>query len=299
MKNIISKIDNDTRKILNKVHLQRIKNKKGVSRVSKYLNQEELGLNKNFFKNKICGDFGCGSHGAGGLNLLKLGAKKVHLLDLNKHIIKPINKNFKSFKNQYEISIGSLEKLPFKTNFFDFVLCQGVIHHMEKPQKAFKEIHRVLKKGSHANIVIHGGGGLLTKFTMEILRPEYRKNKLIKEVLDDLMNDNLKKYLPFINRNYNNKQQKNIKKILEILSDNDLRMTFKDRILSPKYDLYNEKDLKKYLYKIGFKNFKRTPTKPFFNNFRDYLSPLYFNYDYKLSRFLYGDGMIRFRITKK
>jgi hypothetical protein len=40
---------------------------------------------------------------------------------------------------------------------------------------------------------------------MEILRPEYRKNKLIKEILDDLMNDNLKKYLPFINRNYNNK----------------------------------------------------------------------------------------------
>ena len=35
------------------------------------------------------------------------------------------------------------EKTPFKKNFFDFVLCQGVIHHMDNDNKGFEEIHRM------------------------------------------------------------------------------------------------------------------------------------------------------------
>ena len=83
---MFQKIDLKTRKILHKVHLNRIKNKKGLNRVNDYINTKTLKVKKDYFKGKICGDFGSGSHGGGGLNILKLGAKFVHLLDLNKNI---------------------------------------------------------------------------------------------------------------------------------------------------------------------------------------------------------------------
>ena len=75
-------------------------------------------------------------------------------------------------------------------------------------------------------------------------------------------------------------------------------MTFKDRILSPKYDLYDQNKLKKKLYNIGFKNFKRTPIKPYFRNIRDLLIPFYYDINHDLSKFLYGDGQIRFTVQK-
>ena len=85
---MIEKIDLKTRKILHKIHQNRISNKKGLKRVSNYMSTKTLGLKKKFFKNKICGDFGCGSHGGGGYNLLNLGAEFIHLVDVNKNIKK-------------------------------------------------------------------------------------------------------------------------------------------------------------------------------------------------------------------
>ena len=296
---MIQKIDLNTRNILHKVHLNRIKNKKGLKRVSNYISTKTLKVKKNFFKGKICGEFGAGSHGGGGLNVLKLGAGFVHLLDVNKNIKSGINKNLKKFEGKYKIHIGSVDNLPFKNNYFDFVNCSGVLHHIEKPQRAFKEIKRVLKKNGTALIVIHGKGGIITRITMEILRDEYYRNKLSRKIINEIMEGKTKKYFKFFKKNLNNDNFNKVKNILAILNDNDLRMTFKDRILSPKYDLYDQDELKRNLYNIGFKNFKRTPIKPYFNNIRDLLIPFYYNINHDLSKFLYGDGQIRFTIQKK
>jgi len=40
-----------------------------------------------------------------------------------------------------------VEKMPFKDNFFDIVVCAWVLEHLIDPIAAFKEIHRVLKPG--------------------------------------------------------------------------------------------------------------------------------------------------------
>ena len=143
---MIQKIDLNTRKILHKVHLNRIKNKKGLKRVSNYISTKTLKVKKDFFKGKICGEFGAGSHGGGGLNVLKLGADFVHLVDVNKNIKKGIENNLRKYKKKYKIHIASVDNLPFKNNYFDFINCSGVLHHIERPEKAFREIKRVLKK---------------------------------------------------------------------------------------------------------------------------------------------------------
>ena len=110
--------DSNTRNLFNQIHLSQIKNKIGFDKIKLSLNEKILRLNQNYFQNKICADLGCGSTGSGGLNLLNLGAKYCYFMDLKKHITKTIKKNLSQFKNKFEINIGSLEKLPYKKNFF-------------------------------------------------------------------------------------------------------------------------------------------------------------------------------------
>jgi len=46
--------------------------------------------------------------------------------------------------------IGSAYEIPAKNKSFDCALCSAVLEHLEEPEQALKECHRVLKKGSIA-----------------------------------------------------------------------------------------------------------------------------------------------------
>ena len=50
---MIQKIDLNTRNILHKVHLNRIKNKKGLKRVSNYISTKTLKVKRIFLKEKF------------------------------------------------------------------------------------------------------------------------------------------------------------------------------------------------------------------------------------------------------
>ena len=179
---MLKKHDKQTRNLFNKIHLNQIKTS-GYKRVVNLLSEKTLGLPKNYFKGKVCADLGCGSTGAGALNLLNMGAKEVHLMDMHKHIFKPIKKNLEKYKGKFKLHVGSLEKVPFESNFFDFVLCQGVIHHMDNDEKGFKEIHRILKKNGRTHISVQGDGGIIPKIMYEVIIPEYKKNPIIKKLI--------------------------------------------------------------------------------------------------------------------
>ena len=289
--------DNSTRKIFNQIHLAQNKNKFSVNKIKFSLDEKVFNLKKGFFKGKICADLGCGSTGSGGYNLLNLGAKYCYLLDMHKHIKKPVEKNLKKFKNKFKINIGSLEKLPYPDNYFDFVLCQGVIHHMDNDLKGFQEIFRVLKKGGTTYISVHGKGGLINDLTMNFLRPKYQKDKKFKNFVNLLLNKNSRKYLNFLKKNYD-KDTIILFNKFKFLFDEDLKLTIKDRLMAPKYKTYVEKKLRIYLKKIGFKDIKRVKKKVEFKNVRRFIQPLYHHYDHKISKFLYGDGIIHLVIKK-
>jgi len=46
--------------------------------------------------------------------------------------------------------VGDVHDLPFEDNSVDAVICMNVLEHVEEPQKAVKEIYRVLKPGGYA-----------------------------------------------------------------------------------------------------------------------------------------------------
>jgi len=65
-------------------------------------------------------------------------------LDISTHNLKRVRE--KTDGEIYPIS-GDVFNLPFPSNSFDFILLSEVLEHLNDPQLALKEIHRVLKKG--------------------------------------------------------------------------------------------------------------------------------------------------------
>jgi len=48
--------------------------------------------------------------------------------------------------------VGDIHDLPFEDNSLDAVICMAVLEHVEEPQKAVKEMYRVLKPGGYCFI---------------------------------------------------------------------------------------------------------------------------------------------------
>ena len=216
---------------------------------------------------------------------------------MQKNIEKPIKVTLKKFKNKFQVDIGNLEKLPYKKNFFDFILCQGAIHHAKNDMKCFKEIYRVLKTKGKSLIQVHGEAGLINDLTMKLIRPKYRNDHNFRKIINNLFNKNSKKYKNFFFKYYD-KETKNIFNHISKYLDDDILLTLKDRILSPKYKTYNEKFLKTYLKKIGFKKIYRIKKKVKFSNIRRMISPVYYQYDNEIAKALYGDGIIHLMVEK-
>lgn len=71
--------------------------------------------------------------------------QKYYGLDLSDKMLE-IAKAKKNSKNITYVN-GDSEKMPFKDNFFDIVICVESFHHYPNPNNVAKEFKRILKKG--------------------------------------------------------------------------------------------------------------------------------------------------------
>ena len=106
------------------------------------LNSQKKILNKIPLNNKYkILDVGCGTGNS--LNFLyRKGFRSLYGVDLSPNMI-----NKAKLNNKNKLFIASVEKLPFKSNFFDIVICTEAFHHFPNPKKSITEMFRVLKKG--------------------------------------------------------------------------------------------------------------------------------------------------------
>ena len=144
-------------------------------------------LPKNFIKNSIILDSGCGP--ARYINeFLKHRPKLVYGMDQGKDIIKT-NKRKYSKNKKVRFLVGDVSSLNFKNNFFDFVCSSGVLHHSKnKISNSIQEHARVLKKTGYMFVFIVGHGGMQLKmwqFCRDLLEDvkieyvfNYLKNKI-------------------------------------------------------------------------------------------------------------------------
>ena len=69
----------------------------------------------------------------------------IYGIDISSYAINLAIKNCRGFDN-ITIRKSSVYKLPFPSNHFNLVICKDSLHHFDNPQKAIKEMLRVLKK---------------------------------------------------------------------------------------------------------------------------------------------------------
>ena len=69
-------------------------------------------------------------------------------LDISDYAIKVANKNVRG-----NFTVGNAEKLPYRSGFFDYIICLGGLEYYANPKKGVSEMARVLKKGG--KVFIH------------------------------------------------------------------------------------------------------------------------------------------------
>jgi ubiquinone/menaquinone biosynthesis C-methylase UbiE len=115
---------------------------------------------ERIFKGKRCFDAGCGN-GRGSLFMLMNGAAHVTAFDISRKNVESTQKFAAEFGfANIQTQKGSLERIPFPDESFDFVWCNGVIMHTEHPNQGLGELARILKTNGQMWLYIYGSGGV-------------------------------------------------------------------------------------------------------------------------------------------
>ncbi len=98
--------------------------------------------------------------GCGGGFFLKEAEKFLDCtgIDFSSQAISQAKKNCSS-----KLVLGTVSKLPFKSNSFNFVACLGSLEHFIEIKKALSEMKRVLKKNGKINIFVPNSEFILFK----------------------------------------------------------------------------------------------------------------------------------------
>ena len=105
------------------------------------------------YQNKKVLEIGCGL-GTDGIQFAREGAL-YHAIDLTPTSIELTKKRFVLENKEGDIQQGDAENIHYPDNTFDLVYSHGVIHHTPNIEQAVSEIHRVLKPGGQAIIMVY------------------------------------------------------------------------------------------------------------------------------------------------
>ncbi|MEW6753624.1 MAG: class I SAM-dependent methyltransferase [Candidatus Latescibacterota bacterium] len=119
-----------------------------------------LPLDAAFFQDKVCLDAGCGS-GRATRSMLSLGALKVCAIDVGEGCVRNTRERNQAFGARLEVQQASVLEIPYPDGAFDFVFCDGVLHHTTDPERGFCELVRVLKPAGRLVVGLYGRGGLM------------------------------------------------------------------------------------------------------------------------------------------
>ena len=130
-------------------------------RLGRYNKRLRINNLKKFIEDKKIIDFGCG-HGNFLISCLGFGAKECVGIDYGKDSIQYAKNITYKLKLQKKVKFycRSIYDSKLKSNYYDFAIQNGVFHHMDNEIKAYKEMHKVLKKGGYCWIYTDGGGGI-------------------------------------------------------------------------------------------------------------------------------------------
>ncbi len=114
-----------------------------------YLRKAQAGVISilNLKENMNFLDIGCGTGWALGQAAKSVDEKgSFYGIDLSLKMIEKAKENFKD-KANFHFIVCNAESIPLENNLFDIIICTNSFHHYLHPDKALKEMHRLLKTG--------------------------------------------------------------------------------------------------------------------------------------------------------
>jgi len=113
-------------------------------------------------------EIGCGI-GTDGAQFAKAGADYTGI-DLTAAAIELARKRFALSNLKGEFRVSDAEDLDFDNESFDLVYSHGVLHHTPDIEAAVREIHRVLKPGGRAIVMLYHRGSYNYRIGIRVLR---------------------------------------------------------------------------------------------------------------------------------
>ncbi|HBS52021.1 MAG TPA: hypothetical protein DEA62_03435 [Coxiellaceae bacterium] len=105
--------------------------------------------------------------------LFAQGGADLYGIDLTERAVEHTRRRLSMFGLYSQLGVGDSENLTFGNESFDLVYSWGVLHHSPDTAKAVAEVHRVLKSGGIAKIMIYHKWslvGLMLWFRYALLR---------------------------------------------------------------------------------------------------------------------------------
>lgn len=103
---------------------------------------------EDMFQDKVILDIGCGAAGKT-LYYAALGARKVYGIEVVEHYEEEANAlaREKGLEDKFQFILGDAANVPFGDNFFDTIIMNDAMEHVDEPLKVLNECYRVLKPG--------------------------------------------------------------------------------------------------------------------------------------------------------
>lgn len=76
-------------------------------------------------------------------------------IDLTQRAVEHTRARLADYDLASRLTVGDAEQLDFPDEFFDVVYSWGVLHHSPDTPRAVSEVHRILKKGGEARVMIY------------------------------------------------------------------------------------------------------------------------------------------------
>ena len=113
-------------------------------------------------------ELGCGL-GTDGAQFARAGADYTGI-DLTQAAVDLTRRRFELFDLKGTFAIGDAENLDFPNDSFDVVYSHGVLHHTPDIARAVGEIHRVLRPGGRAVVMLYHRGSYNYRVNISLLR---------------------------------------------------------------------------------------------------------------------------------
>lgn len=119
------------------------------ARIDQYVYRLRINHLADLVVGKKCVDFGCG-HGNFAHALKKVGAASVFAIDYGRESIAFCRKITRRLGvGGLHFKAASVYRSGFDDCVFDFAIQNGVFHHLQDEERAYREVYRVLKPGGH------------------------------------------------------------------------------------------------------------------------------------------------------